>query len=258
MKRLIFQVAVGEVPPFYAQCMETVRAYAARIGADYEVLREPVLRIVPKASRRSENALRLGYLPIFEKEQALAYLGSYDAVAVIDADIAVMPGAPDVFEAAGDADFAGVCERDLPLLPQYARKVQDYSRDQYHCLQDVDWQWDRRGADFYNMGMMVFSGAVSRFLEGQSPREFIQRPEFERFVNGEGKWRWSTDQTLLNWWVRKSGMSRRNLDWRWNALYSYLKPEALKQKPHFVHFNLASLFNRQGAEIPEIIEALAA
>jgi len=88
-RRLIFQVAVGEVPPFYALCMQSVFEYAQRIGADYKSINEPVLRIVPKKSQRSENALRLGYLPIFEKKAAFAYFGEYAQIAIIDADVYV-------------------------------------------------------------------------------------------------------------------------------------------------------------------------
>jgi hypothetical protein len=254
MRRLIFQVAVGETPAFYGPCMQSVREYAERIGADYKYMTEPQLRIVPKNSQRSENALRLGYLPIFEKEFAFSYLGEYDAVAIVDADMFVTPYAPDVFEAAGGVDFAGVVERDLPLLPEYERKLIQYSKQQYRPLEDVDWKWNRLGAEFYNMGMMVLSSRVLPYLKGQSPKEFIERPEFERFVNGEGKWRWSTDQTLLNWWVKHSGMRRANLEWRWNTLYSYVKPESLALRPYFIHFNLASLFERGGDEIPELVK----
>jgi hypothetical protein len=105
------------------------------------------------------------------------------------------------------------------------------------------------------MGMMVLSRDVLPHLNGQTPKEFLQREEFARFVNGEGKFKWSTDQTLLNWWVKKSGMKTRNLDWRWNVLYSYVKPGAARES-HFLHFNLASLFPQKGAEIPELIESL--
>lgn len=256
MRRLIFQVAVGQTPEFYVPCVQSVAAYAERIGADHEILTEPELRIVPKASQRSENALRLGYLPIYEKEAALGRFGRYSDIAIVDADIYVMPHAPDIFEEARGHAFAGVVERDLPLLPQYQAKMRNYSRDQYDGLKDVDWKWGRLGAEFYNMGMMVLSDSILPHLHGQAPREFIQRPEFERFVNGEGKWRWSTDQTLLNWWVKKSGMTRKNLNWRWNCLYSYVEPEAFKKRPYFIHFNLAANFPRKGAEIPEIIEGL--
>lgn len=240
--KLIFQVAVGEVPDFYATTMASVRAYAERVGAQYEVLTEPELRIVPKRSQRSENALRLGYLPIFEKEVAFARLGEFDQVAIIDADVYVMQ-APDIFAAAGDADFSGVRERDLPLAPQYQRKVRNYALDQYG---DATFP-------YYNMGVTVWGKSVLNHLRGQSPKQFIERPEFERFVNGEGKYRWSTDQTLLNTWVRQTGMSCRNLDWRWNCMYDYVVPEALNKGPHFVHFALASKMPKGGAEIPQIV-----
>lgn len=247
MRRLIFQVAVGEVPEFYGECMRSVNRYAHRVSADYIMAGEPKLRIVPKNSQRSENALRLGYLPIFEKEQGFGYLSTYDQVCIMDADVYACDHAPDIFAAAGDADFAGVLERDLPLLPQYERKVKNYARDQYG---------DER-TPFYNMGVTVWNGAVERFLEGQMPREFIERPEFEKFVNGEGKYRWSTDQTLLNTWVKQTGMRTCNLDWRWNCIYGYTTAAALQKRPYLLHFNLASKMPRGGAEIPEIIRGLA-
>jgi len=257
VRRLIYQVAVGEVPPFYRPCMASVQQYAQRIGADYIAQTEPIMRVVPKKSQRSERALRLGYLPIFEKQAAFAHLGEYDAIAIVDADIHVMPNAPDIFEAAGAADFAGVLERDLPLLAQYERKLIQYSEQQYRPLaQEVDWLWNKLGAAFYNMGLMVFSRGMLPYLRGQTPQEFIARPEFERFVNGVGGWRWSTDQTLMNYWVKATRMKTTNLPWRWNALYSYLKPEALEKGPFFVHFNLAANFPQKGAEIPTIIKRL--
>lgn len=242
--RLIFQVAVGEVPGFYAHTMASVRAYADRIGADYEVLTEPELRIVPRHSCRSESAMRLGYLPIFEKEAAFSRLGRYAQVAIVDADVYARESAPDIFEAAGSADFAGVREKDLPLLPRFRQKIHNYARDQYG---------DHK-FPFYNMGVTVWNKSVLRYLCGQTPAEFIHRPEFEPFVNGAGKYRWSTDQTLLNTWVR--GMRRTNLDWRWNCMYDYVQGAALERNPYFVHFALASKMARGGAEIPEIIARL--
>ncbi len=246
MRRLIFQAAVGEVPAFYRPCMESVKRYAEHIGADYKCATEPALRIVPKKSRRSENALRLGYLPIFEKEQGFAYLGEYEQVAIIDADVYALTSYFNIFEEAGYADFAGVLERDLPLLPQYQKKIHNYAFDQYGS----------HSFPFYNMGVAVWNQRVLRFLQGDTPKRFIERPEFEKFVNGEGKYRWSTDQTLLNVWVHNTGMSAQNLDWRWNCIFSYVNSRALRQPPYFMHFNLAAKLPRGGAEIPDIIQEL--
>ncbi len=243
MRRLIFQVAVGEVPDFYAPCMASVEQYAYRVGAEYFALGTPELRIVPKNSQRSENALRLGYLPIFEKEWAFNYLGRFEQVAIIDADVFVRSHAPDIFKEAEGAHFGGVRECDLPLQDQYEKKIKNYARDQYGDAK----------FPFYNMGVTVWHETVLRFLRGESPKQFIERPEFEKFVNGEGKYRWSTDQTLLNTWVRDSGMTRVNLDWRYNCMYDYVVPTALRMHPYFIHFALASKMPRGGAEIPEII-----
>src|SRR6185503_17630890 len=97
---------------------ESVRSYCKKHGISHYLQTEPKLRIAPKKSARSENALRLGYLPIFEKEAAFEYLGQYERVAILDADVFVRDSAPDIFRDV-QSDFAGVVERDMPLLPDY-------------------------------------------------------------------------------------------------------------------------------------------
>jgi hypothetical protein len=143
----------------------------------------------------------------------------------------------------------------MPLTQTYLAKIRKYSDGQYALLKDVDWQWNEDGAAFYNMGMMVLGSGLLARLNGDSPLEFIRRPEFERFVNGEGHWKWSTDQTLLNYWIKKSGIAVKELDWKWNALYGAVNIDLIKQA-HFVHFFLASKMDRGGAEIPDLIKRL--
>jgi hypothetical protein len=251
-RRLIYQVAVGEGPAFYEPCMASVERYAGRIGAEYLCQREPILKIAPLKSARSTNALRLGYLPIYEKENAFSYLGERDRVLILDADIYVKDSAPDIFEASC-APFGGVLERDMPLTPAYAEKVAKHSEGQFSGLLDVDWKWDSRGAEYYNMGLMLLDKSILPYLNGETPEQFIRRPEFERFVNGEGHWKWSTDQTLLNWWVKKSGMRTCSLDWRWNALYGACRDVS---QAYFVHFFLSAKLPQGGREIPKIIGGL--
>ena len=249
---LIYQVAVGEVPDFYHTCIDSVARYAKRIGADHFIQREPILRIAPLESQRSANANRLSYLPIYEKENAFSYLDEYDRVLILDADIYVRSCAPDIF-VESDTDFAGVIERQMPLTVQYFNKIRKYSDGQYRRLDDVDWHWDDNGAEFFNMGVMLLDSNVAQYLFGQTPEQFIRRSEFARFVNGEGHWRWSTDQTLLNWWVRKSGMSIKHLDWRWNGLYGAVNDIT---PAYFVHFFLSAKLPKKGVEIPSIIGRL--
>jgi hypothetical protein len=131
----------------------------------------------------------------------------------------------------------------MPLTPAYAGKVVKHSCGQFSTLTDVDWLWNSTGAAYWNMGVMLFSKKLLDYLDGDSPREFIQRPEFERFVNGEGHWKWSTDQTLLNYWIKKTGMATRDLDWKWNGLYTAITKI---EEAHFVHLFLsAKLSNPQ-------------
>lgn len=251
---LVYQVRVGETPAFYDVCIDSVARYCQRFGINHIVQTEPVLKIAPKKSRRSENALRLGYLPILEKSAALSEFDGFEKIAVIDADVFVRESAANIFDELGDTDFAGVLERDLPSLDAHRRKLVTYSEGQYRTLTDVDWQWNERGAAFFNMGVMLMGRGIVPYLGG-TPEQFLRRPEFERFINGEGHWKWSTDQTLLNWWVKSSGMRTRNLDWRWNALYGAIPDEMLKSA-HFVHFFLSAKMELGGAEIPEIVSRL--
>ncbi len=259
MKTLIFQVAVGEVPNFYNICTQSVKRYAERINSDYKILTEPELKIKPFNSQRSTNALRLGFLPIFEKEFAFNYLDDYDAICIIDSDIFVREDAPNIFDEIDDSiPFAGVYEKDMPLTPQYINKIKAYSKNQYQPLYKEVGGWPRdpfHGYIFFNMGVMLFTPKLKDYLNGHSPEEFIRRPEFERFVNGEGHWRWSTDQTMLNYWIQKSKMKTKALNWRWNALFKGIKDELLPDA-YFMHFFLSANLPRKGGEIPEIIADL--
>jgi len=249
--KLIYQVAVGETPLFYEPCMASVRRYADRIGADYIDQREPILKIAPKDSKRSANALKLTYLPIFEKENAFALLDQYEQIAIIDADIYIRDGSPDLFAQTQGAAFAGAVERDMPLTAQYSEKVRKHSDGQFSGLKDVNWLWDVRGAHYYNMGLMVLDKSLAEYLRGETPQQFIRRPEFERFVNGEGHWKWSTDQTLLNYWLKKDRIPCTDLDWKWNALYGAVQSVT---EAYFVHFFLSAKLSQ--AEIYRAIAKL--
>ena len=119
MKRLIFQVAVGKQNILYEICIKSVANYCKKFNIDHIILREPKLRIRPDLNRtgRSKEAVeRLGYLPIFEKENAFEYLKPYDQVCIVDSDIYIKDTAPNVFdELPQQYDFGGVVEREMPL-----------------------------------------------------------------------------------------------------------------------------------------------
>jgi len=178
---------------------------------------------------------RLGYLPIFEKENALSYLGTtHDRVAIIDSDVWIRDGAPDIFDQLGDdIDFMGVIEHAAPITTTYARKLLAYAQSQYH---------DPR-FPFMNMGVMLLNKGLRRYCP-ESPGEFLARTDFKPFVDGQGSYRWSTDQTLLNHWLSSCGARVKPLDWRWNALYGVLHPGSVEQA-HFVHFFLSTHLTSQ-------------
>ena len=258
MGNLIYQVSVGNPPAFYQVCQQSVVKYCNRYDdIDYHLQTRPILKIRPINSKRSERAVeRLGYLPIYEKENAFNYLDAYDNIAIIDSDVYIRDNAPNIFSTLGGTTFGAAVERDMPLTPAYKNKIKNYSRGQYGPLRDVNWGWrDDTGARFYNMGVMVFSNKIKEYLNGQTPEEFIRRKEFERFVNGDGSWRWSTDQTLLNYWVRKSGMSHKDIGWKWNALFKGILDDKLKHA-YFIHFFLSNNLPKKGAEIPQLVKNL--
>ena len=262
MKRLIYQVYLGKKSKLYDHCTQSVKEYCKRHGIDYEVQRTPILMIKPDvfATNRSKESYMKhgGFLPIYEKENAFNYLKNYDQVAIIDADIWIRPDAPNIFDEVGtDVDFAGVLERDMPVTPQYSNKIANYSRMQYgmpnlHKL--FDWKHES-GADFYNMGMMVLNKSIQKYLRGQTPLQFLNRPEFKPFIDGIGAWKWSTDQTLLNVWVKEEKMKVKNLNFRWNGLFTGIKPESAKEA-YFVHFFLKDKLPNRGENVDELMKVI--
>lgn len=260
MKRLIYQVAVGENAnsALYKFCMMSVTEYCKANHIDHFIQRQPMLRITPDPfmSNRSREATQKhgGFLPIYEKENAFKYLGQYDEVAVIDADVFIRSGAPNIFEAMEEGTAFGACvERDMPLTREYISKIQNYSRMQYLSLQDVDWDWNLYGGEFMNMGVMVFNTDLLPYLRGETPREFLNRYDFKRFIDGVGPWKWSTDQTLLNWWIKKDKVPVTKLPWEFNGLFT---ANTNINECHFVHFFLKDKLPHKGEDIASLIQMI--
>lgn len=256
--RMIYQVYVGRPSALYDTCVASVARYCQRYGITHMVQRDPILKICPNPQRtgRSQEAVsRLGYLPIFEKENAFAYVDQYDQIAIVDSDIFVRDTAPDIFlSLPKDQALGVVAERDLPCTKKHLSKITKYSHAAFGHLTDVDWHWNTHGAEFFNMGMMVLNSDKFRpFLNDQTPAEFLARPEFQDFIDGVGYFKWSTDQMLLNWWVKKTNMPVQNMSWHWNALYKAVQDDQLPQA-HFVHFFLKDLLPNRGENITQLMQ----
>lgn len=261
MKRLIYQVYLGAKNRLYDHCVKSVTDYCARHNIDHVVQREPRLKIRPDvfATNRSKESYEKhgGFLPIYEKENAFTYLKDYDQVAIIDADIFIKDSAPNIFnDLEPEYDFGAVVERDMPITPQYQQKIINYSNMQYSGLHGkvADFSPNNRGYEFMNMGLMVMNKSIMKyFRQGETPKDFIMRAEFKDFVDGKGAWKWSTDQTLLNTWIRKEKMNIKRMDWKWNALYKGVDDKELKYS-NFIHFFLKDLLPERGENIEQLMK----
>lgn len=253
MKRLIYQVYVGKRSKLYDHCVASVEEYCKKHGIDHEVQRSPILMIKPDVfqTNRSKESYEKhgGFLPIFEKENAFTYLKTYDQVAIIDADVWIRPDSPNIFDdLEPEYDFGGVVERSAPIEPWYKQKLVQYSNMQFRNIK-VDWKWNNLGAEFINMGIMVMNQKIKDYLKGETPTQFIRRPEFKAFVDGIGNWKWSTDQVLLNTWIKNENMKVKNMDWKWNGLFT---ANSRIKECHFVHFFLKDKLPNRGENVEEL------
>ena len=266
MKRLIYQVRVGNESnsKLYDWCCESVRNYCKKNKIDYYCQKEAILKIAPdlavidnpdiKSRSRESFTKHGGFLPIYEKENAFAFFEAYDQIAIIDADIYIRETAPNIFDEVGtDVDFAGVIEREMPINNIYKNKILNYSAGQYgheHYRDRFTWK-QNVGADFYNMGMMVLNKSITKYLHGMTPHQFITQPRFKHFVDGLGTWKWSTDQTLLNIWVKEEQMRVKNLSYKWNALFTAVEEDKIPDA-HFIHFFLKDKLPNRGENVEQL------
>ena len=263
--RLIYQVYTGKPSKLYEHCTASVAAYCKQHDIVHIVQKTPILRIKPDVftTNRSRESYEKygGFLPIYEKENAFDYFNQYDQICIIDADIWIRPQSPNIFdELKPEVDFAGVIEREMPITKKYAEKIRNYSRMQYHTLHKVlnsgwvtvDFKPNDLGYEFYNMGMMLMNKSIYDYIN-QRAEDFLRRSEFKDFIDGKGAWKWSTDQTLLNYWVRKENMKQQHLSWKWNALYKGVEDVHIKEA-NFVHFFLKDLLPDKGENVERLME----
>jgi len=258
MKRLIYQVSVGKPSKLYKHCINSVSEYCDKHDIEHYVLTKPKLRINPNpfTSNRSEGASRLGYLPIFEKENAFDLLPEYDQIAIVDSDIYIRPNSPSIFEDFGtDKPFGAVCEREMAINQKYAQKIQNYSRMQYqplHGKKGLDFKPNNLGYEFFNMGLMLMNQSFHDYIK-MPAKEWVSQNEFQQFVDGVGTWKWSTDQTLLNYFMKSRKVPVKHMDWKWNGLYSANKKIS---ECHFVHFFLKDLLPERGENVEQLMEKI--
>ena len=266
MKQLIYQVSLGNQSQskLYERCIQSVKQYCERHGIEHIVQTRPILKIKPDifATNRSKDSYEKhgGFLPIYEKENAFDLLDQYDQIAIIDADIFIRDNAPNIFD---DLEqqyaWGSVVEREMPITEQYQQKILNYSRMQYarlHYPDRQDFKPNKLGAEFFNMGMIVLNCKQFKpYLKGQTAKQFINRLEFKDFVDGRGAWKWSTDQTLLNFFLKKYDVPTKHMDWKWNGLYT---ASTKIDQCHFVHFFLKDKLPAGGEDVDTLMKDIKA
>ena len=235
--------------------------YAKANNIDHYVQREAQLKIQPDIfiTNRSKESYSKhgGFLPIFEKENAFWHLDDYDQIAIIDADIYIRPNSPNIFEDFGvDHAWGGVSEREMPITDAYKDKITNYSMMQYHQLhlKNVDFKPNKFGYEFFNMGMILLNTNLFKpHLKNQNPNQFLRRVEFMDFINGTGNWKWSTDQTLLNYFLKKYDVSVKSMSHVWNGLFTV---NTQIDECHFIHFFLKDKLPDRGENVEQLMEQI--
>jgi len=57
---------------------------------------------------------------------------------------------------------------------------------------------------------------------------------------------------VLNWFVKKEKMKCKNMDWRWNSLYTAVTKDR-QQESFFTHFFLRDHLPNRGENIEELL-----
>ena len=105
------------------------------------------------------------------------------------------------------------------------------------------------------MGMILLNcEKFVPFTKGQTPKQFIERSEFSDFVDGMGAWKWSTDQTLLNYFLKKHRVPTKHMSDKWNGLFT---ANTNIQDCHFVHFFLKDKLPEAGENVEKLMQVIS-
>ena len=262
MKNLIYQVYLGGKTHLYNHCTNSVKEYAKQIGADYKILTIPKLRIKPDPFRTGRKGKcggweKHGYMPIFEKENIFEYFKEYDNCCVIDSDIYVRPGSPNIFEEIGDSTVASVYECDLPITTKYRYKIKQYSESMCSFKRDV--KWNHRpdvGVEFFNSGVMLYnSKKMLKVLNGMNAKQFLEQACLKDWIDGVGPLKWQSDQMTLNYWFLLKNIRVKHLNWKYNTLFTAI-PNNKTAEGYFIHFFLKDLLPNRGENVEDLMRLI--
>jgi len=81
----------------------------------------------------------------------------------------------------------------------------------------------------------------------------LMRPQFRDFIDGKGAWKWSTDQTLLNYFIKKYPVNVKHMSHEWNGLYG---ANTKLDECHFIHFFLKDLLPERGENVEGLMSSI--
>ena len=208
-RRAILTIAVGtSLQWLFDITIPTMRAYAERCGAD--------LIVADDNWRNNEH-------PCYMKQIINSLWWRYDRVLYLDADIEIMPDAPNIFEVV-PADKLGMYN-EAGLYTNRQARMQAYI-EAYNALVSEPIGLDLYDGTYYNAGMFLCSKDTNPH---RPPVDGIMR------VATSGNY----DNTYVNAMIAKHQIPVHQLDWRWNRLITANEEAGttdMREGAYFVHY----------------------
>jgi len=207
-RRAILTIAVGtSLQWMFDLTLPTMRAYAERCGADLIV---------------ADDNWRTDEHPCFMKQIINSLWWRYDRVLYLDADIEIMPDAPNIFDIV-PADKLGMYD-EAPLYTNRKPRMQAYIAEYKRLTLDND-EWESTDK-YYNAGMFICSKETNPH---RPPVNDVMR------IPTSGNY----DNTYVNAMIFKHQIPVHELDWRWNRLITANKETGttdMREGSYFVHY----------------------
>lgn len=186
-----------------------IEAYAAKVGADFKVLRE----------RRYPN-VNICY----EKFQMRDLLDTYRRVLYVDGDVLIRPRAQNVFEAVPFGHFSAMNEHDHIHFWDEQKIAQQFA--------PYDWQGPWNGRHF-NAGVLVFDQSHKRLFENPV---IANVPYWDQpYLNV------SIDRMNIPYFALPP-------EYNFMIFHPYRNPGDLHQRAHFIHFSGTTMSPKEKAE----------
>lgn len=198
-KRAIVTIAIGDIP-YFKYTKELQEIYATRCNAEYIILKDSTLNNRPN----------------YEKWRCSSILEHYDRVLYLDADVMPTAKSPNIFEQHPEG-FWAVNEMHEARSPFEKKLERDFGvlSDMYGKV-----EWDGK---YFNSGVMLIGQDCWRMFS-----------DLKHIISGDIMF---TDQTRLNYLLKRHNIEFNELDPKWNAFHSMRAIYNIElDDAYFLHF----------------------